>query len=81
MTALMLAVSWSTLARRRTDMNIADMLALPNKAPVLVKGGDYTYDGRVVSVFYKMRGEARCVVEDSFGRLFIHNAGQLEGIV
>lgn len=44
---------------------------------VYVYGSDYTYIGRVVSVFYKQSGALRCVVEDDNGRLFIHNAQQL----
>jgi hypothetical protein len=44
---------------------------------VHVTASDYAYDGWLVAVFLKRRGERRCVVEDSNGRLFIHNASQL----
>lgn len=47
---------------------------------VAIKAADYTYVGWVVGAFCKMRGPARCVVEDQNGRLFIHNAGQLSSL-
>lgn len=47
--------------------------------PVTVRGGDYSYEGEVVAVFRKRRGnhEVRLVVEDENGRLFIHNSNQV----
>lgn len=48
-----------------------------NELTVNVYGNDYAYKGIIVSIFKKMRGEVRCVVEDASGRLFIHNATQL----
>jgi hypothetical protein len=45
--------------------------------PVTVRGGDYSYDGWLVSVFKKRKGQWRAVVEDEGGRLFIHNASQV----
>jgi len=43
-----------------------------------VHGGDYVYQGHIVSVFKKRRrGMVRVVVEDDNGRLFIHNKDQL----
>jgi hypothetical protein len=40
-------------------------------------GGDYTYRGRVVSVFIKKSGATRVVVENDDGMLFIFNPKQL----
>lgn len=45
---------------------------------VVVIANDYSYEGWVVAAFEKKRGGLRCVVEDDNGRLFIHNAKQLE---
>lgn len=36
-------------------------------------GGDYRYFGTVVSVFKKLSGKVRIVVEDKRGLLFIFN--------
>lgn len=47
------------------------------KDRLTVKGGDYTYEGYIDTVFKKRGGAVRCVVEDDKGRLFIHNAAQL----
>lgn len=44
---------------------------------VRVVGGDYTYTGWIDSIFKKRKGLIRYVVEDSNGRLFIHNDTQL----
>ena len=61
-----------------TDDELLAIDAEPQWVQVEVAGGDYRYWGWVVSVFSKRRkGQVRCVVEDSNGRLFIHNAGQL----
>lgn len=61
-----------------------ELLALdqdPQWRRVLVKASDYQYEGWVVSVFAKRRpGQVRCVVEDNNGRLFIHNAGQINAV-
>ncbi len=43
-------------------------------------GGDYRFEGVVVSVFAKLSGVRRCVVEDDRGVLFIFNETQLERI-
>lgn len=51
--------------------------AMSEPPPVTVRGGDYQYDGWLVSVFKKRKGQWRCVVEDEGGRLFIHNASQV----
>jgi hypothetical protein len=53
------------------------MEALDSYRRVLVVAADYSYEGEVVTVFSKRRGQMRCVVEDDNGRLFIHNSGQL----
>lgn len=45
--------------------------------PVHVTGSDYEYDGTLRAVVVKGSGTIRYVVEDSSGRLFIHNAKQL----
>lgn len=45
---------------------------------VTIKGGDYSYEGWIVSAFKKRRSdETRIVVEDDNGRLFIHNPRQI----
>jgi hypothetical protein len=41
-------------------------------------GGDYKFEGVVVSIFAKRSGIQRCVVEDDRGVLFIFNEKQLE---
>lgn len=40
--------------------------------------GDYYYEGTIVSVFRKLSGKTRIVVEDDRGLLFIFNEGNLE---
>jgi len=47
---------------------------------VKVAANDYEYEGWVVAVFNKRMTKARVVVEDTCGRLFIHNLDQLEEI-
>lgn len=44
---------------------------------VRVVANDYSYEGKIVSVFQKRSEAWRCVVEDDNGRLFIHNAMQV----
>jgi hypothetical protein len=51
---------------------------IQERLPVIVRGGDYTYEGVPVAIFYKLTGAPRVVVEDINGRLFIHNPGQIE---
>ncbi len=41
-------------------------------------GGDYRFEGVVVSAFAKLSGAPRCVVEDDRGCLHIFNETQLE---
>jgi len=41
-------------------------------------GGDYTFEGTIVSVFTKLSGKVRIVVEDDRGLLFIFSEKQLE---
>jgi hypothetical protein len=48
---------------------------------VQVNGSDYQYEGHIVAVFLKINSKVRCVVEDSCGRLFIHNASQVARVV
>jgi hypothetical protein len=50
---------------------------LTNPPQVRVLANDYSYTGWLVGIVYKRRGEYRAVVEDSNGRLFIHNPLQL----
>lgn len=45
---------------------------------VIKDSGDYRYKGHVVSVFEKMSGAVRYVVENEDGMLFIFNEGQLK---
>ena len=40
-------------------------------------GGDYTFDGTVVSMFTKLSGQVRVVVENKEGLLHIFNQNQL----
>jgi len=42
-------------------------------------GGDYKFQGVIVSVFNKKSGETRVVVENEDGVLFIFNPKQLSG--
>jgi hypothetical protein len=44
---------------------------------VTVIANDYRYDGWLVMIGPKRSGAVRCVVEDSFGRLFIHHPTQI----
>lgn len=44
---------------------------------VIKDSGDYTFEGMVVSIFYKRSGVMRCVVEDDRGLLFIFSPSQL----
>ena len=44
---------------------------------VIKDSGDYTFSGIVVSVFPKLSGQTRIVVEDDRGLLFIFNPTQL----
>jgi hypothetical protein len=44
---------------------------------ITVVAADYSYNGKIVSVFRKTSKAVRAVVEDDNGRLFIHNAKQL----
>jgi hypothetical protein len=46
-------------------------------SPVEKLGGDYTFQGWVVSAFQKRDGKLRYVVEDARGLLFIFNENQL----
>jgi len=41
-------------------------------------GGDYTYEGEVVGVVHKLKGQVRYVVEDARGMLFIFNGAGLK---
>ncbi len=71
----------------RTEAEIIEQLSIISEehykpmfeppARVTVTGGDYTYEGDIVSTFIKKRGGVRYVVEDDNGRLFIHNAKQV----
>lgn len=45
---------------------------------VIKSSGDYTYRGTVVSIFKKLSGVVRLVVENEDGMLFIFNENQLE---
>jgi hypothetical protein len=64
-----------------TDDEMLALDAEPQWQNVRVRGSDYEYDGWLVTVFPKRRKtQLRCVVEDSNGRLFIHNASQLTAI-
>jgi hypothetical protein len=68
-----------------TDEQLASMLIGPRFKPVpcVVTGGDYRYEGKIVSVFFKddvdgFTGPVRCIVQDTTRRLFVHNATQVE---
>lgn len=41
-------------------------------------GGDYSFEGYVVSAFYKLSGKSRYVVEDDRGILHIYSDKNLE---
>lgn len=57
------------------------LLNLKHGCAVIVTAKDYAYEGAIVSVFPKRKGAVRCVVEDDNGRLFIHNAEQIEQVM
>jgi hypothetical protein len=42
-----------------------------------VQAIDYSYQGRLAGVAFKISGAIRYAVEDDNGRLFIHNAAQI----
>ena len=44
---------------------------------VIKDKGDYTFEGVIVSAFYKIGGQPRYVVEDERGILHIYSAGNL----
>lgn len=46
---------------------------------VIKTGGDYRFEGTVVSAFQKLGGQWRYVVEDERGLLFIFNGTALTG--
>lgn len=46
--------------------------------PVVKRGGDYVFVGTIVTVFPKLSGALRCVVEDDRGILHIYSAKNLE---
>lgn len=54
------------------------VLSAPRTVFVRVTKGDYAYDGYLVGVTIKRSGQIRATVEDNCGRLFIHNAKELE---
>jgi len=58
-------------------MTDQELWSLSSCTPILVVAKDYSYTGYIVTVFKKIGGAQRCVVEDDNGRLFIHNASQL----
>lgn len=60
-----------------TDAEMSKLWNSNHKPPVRVTANDYAYDGWLVTVFQKRSGQWRCAVEDSNGRLFIHNSAQL----
>lgn len=45
---------------------------------VIKDSGDYKFEGKIVSVFTKLSGHVRIVVEDDRGLLFIFNETQLK---
>lgn len=61
-----------------TDDELNAATGSPLWVRVRVQATDYAYEGWLVSVFRKRSDATRCVVEDDNGRLFIHNAGQIE---
>jgi len=53
-------------------------IKFPVGTPVEKIGGDYQFSGVVVSVFKKLSGLIRYVVEDERGLLFIFNENNLK---
>ena len=70
-------------AQKRGDERVASVLRLGDKARfhlgqrVIKTGGDYTFDGWVVSVWRKRSGKLRYCVENEAGLVHIFNEGQL----
>jgi hypothetical protein len=44
---------------------------------VRVTANDYAYDGWLLALVEKRSGAQRAIVEDSHGRVFIHNPAQI----
>jgi hypothetical protein len=56
------------------DKDMKHLLDDPMPIPVTVKASDYCYDGWAVFGGEKRSGAFRVVIEDDYGRLFIHNS-------
>jgi hypothetical protein len=67
----------ATRTERQTRTDTSEKMINKKRPTVRVTATDYAYDGWLVSIFRKRRGDVRYVVEDDCGRLFIHNAKQL----
>lgn len=57
-------------------MNINSLFKIGDK--VIKGGGDYIFEGVVVSAFTKLSGQVRYVVEDDRGILHIYSGGNLK---
>lgn len=68
----------SKTAKEVRDQILAKLEQPPSQhTPVVVQGGDYSYQGWLVALFHKRGGATRIVVEDEHGRLFIHRLEQI----
>ena len=59
-------------------MNQSIRLPFKNGDKVKKVGGDYTFEGEIVSGFFKKSGVIRYVVEDDRGCLHIFSTNQLQ---
>lgn len=62
----------------RYYLSYLESILMSEHRRVKVTANDYSYEGWLDSTFNKRSGEVRYVVEDSFGRCFIHNSSQIE---
>lgn len=66
-----------TLPESQRDVPASADRKVAPRVHLVVHGTDYFYTGILVAAFPKLGGAIRYVVEDSNGRLFIHNAKQI----
>lgn len=59
-------------------MSTVDDFQITRGDHVIKDSGDYRFEGVVVSVFQKLSGQRRLVVENRDGMLFIFNESQLK---
>lgn len=61
-----------------TDHEVLDLMIDHRHPPVRARGIGFEYDGWVIATAIKRSGGLRVIVEDGDGRIFIHNANELD---